>query len=182
MLDLYGALEACSVTLLTALARYLGEADDCFTSLTANGNTILRSLHYPAVEPGSVPEGAVRASAHEDINFITLLIAATSSGLELLTRDGHWMSVNAREGEIVADAGDMLHRVTNGVIPATTHRVVNPDASGEERFSMPFFVHPRPDSVLRVLEQFRGVGFPEPAADITGYAFLQERLGELGLK
>lgn len=181
MLDLYEALEGCAATLLRAIARYLGQPDDALTSMTTHGNTILRALHYPAVEPGSVPEGAVRASAHEDINFITLLISATSSGLEILTRDGQWLAVNSRPGEIVADAGDMLHRVTNGAIPATTHRVVNPDDSGEERFSMPLFVHPRPDSVLRVLDCFRGEGWPEPPADITGYGFLQERLRELGL-
>ncbi len=181
MLALYDALEGCSVLLLRALARYLGEDEDRFTRITEKGNTILRSLHYPAVEPGSVAEGAVRAAAHEDINFINLLIAATSSGLEILTRDGEWMAVNAQPGEIVADAGDMLHRVTNGVIPATTHRVVNPDESGEERFSMPFFVHPRPDSLLKVLERFTGPGYPEPPAEITGYAYLQERLRELGL-
>lgn len=181
MLDLYGALEGCADHLLVALARYLGQPDDCLTKVTRGGNTILRSLHYPAVEPGSVPEGAVRASAHEDINFITLLITATSSGLEILTRDGDWLAVNAKPGEIVADAGDMLHRVTNGVIPATTHRVVNPDDSGEERFSMPFFVHPRPDSVLRVLDRFVGEDFPEPPPEITGYAYLQERLREMGM-
>lgn len=181
MLELYFALEDCSEVLLLALARYLGQRDDVFTAMTRHGNTILRALHYPALESGMVPKGAVRASAHEDINFITLLITATTSGLELLTRDGTWMAVNAQPGEIVVDAGDMLHRVTNGLIPATTHRVVNSDDTSEARYSLPFFVHPRPDSVLRVLDSCRGDGFGEPPPDITGYAFLRERLTELGL-
>ena len=121
------------------------------------------------------------AAAHEDINIITLLITASANGLQLLTRDGRWLAVNADPGEIVADSGDMLQRVTNGYLPATTHRVVNPDSSREERMSMPFFVHPRPDSVLRVLPSCRGAGFPTPAPDITGHAFLRERLVALGL-
>jgi len=46
---------------------------------------------------------------------------------------------------------------------------------------LPFFVHPRPDSVLRALDPGRGEGVGEPPADITGHAFLRERLTELGL-
>ncbi len=181
MLALYGALEQASVVVLEALALYLGQPIDCFTGLTAQGNTVLRALRYPPLEGRELPAGAVRAAAHEDINIITLLITSTSNGLELLTRDGQWLAVNALPGEIVADSGDMLQRVTNGHIPATTHRVVNPEAGNEERLSMPFFVHPRPDAVLRVLDCCRGPSFPQPAEDITGYAFLQERLAQLGL-
>ena len=181
MLALYARLEDVSEVLLTAIARYLGEPDDAFTRLASNGNTVLRALRYPPLAGVDVPAGAVRAAAHEDINIITLLITASANGLQLLTRDGRWLAVNADPGEIVADSGDMLQRVTNGYLPATTHRVVNPDSSREERMSMPFFVHPRPDSVLRVLPSCRGAGFPTPAPDITGHAFLRERLVALGL-
>ena len=181
MLTLYDELERVSVSLLRALALYLGEDEYVFTELTDTGNTVMRSLRYPALEGIEVQPGSVRAAAHEDINFITLLITSTASGLELLDRDGKWLAVNAQPGEIVADSGDMLHRVTNGVIPATTHRVVNPDDASEERMSMPFFVHPRPDAVLRVLESCRGPEMPEPPADITGQAFLEQRLTEIGL-
>ena len=181
MLELYGALEQASEVLLRAIALYLGEPEDTLLKLAHNGNSVLRALHYPALDGVEVPEGAVRAAAHEDINLITLLVTSTASGLELLTRDDRWLAVNAEPGEIVADSGDMLSRVTNGFLPATTHRVVNPTGDRDERMSMPFFVHPRPESVLRVLDSCRGAGWPEPPPDITGYAFLRERLEELGL-
>ena len=181
MLELYDALEDCSDFLLEALALYLGEEKDTFTRITDHGNTILRSLYYPALSDREVIPGAVRAAAHEDINFITLLITSTSSGLQLLTREGLWLDVNAEEGEIVVDSGDMLSRVTNGYIPSTTHRVVNPDNSSEDRFSMPFFVHPRPDSMLSVLGSCKGEGFPDPPRDIIGIDFLNDRLESLGL-
>ncbi len=126
-------------------------------------------------------EGAVRAAAHEDINLITLLVTSSHSGLEILRRDGRWMAVNAEPGEILMDSGDMLGRVTNRVLDATTHRVVNPSEDRSERFSMPFFVHPRPEAILRVFDSCRGSDFPEPEPDITGYAFLRERLVEIGL-
>ena len=180
-LALYGQLEAVSDILLTGLALYLQQPADVFTSLTDNGNTILRMIHYPALDDHTFIPGAVRAAAHEDINFITLLITSTASGLQILTRDGRWLDVNAEPGEIVADSGDMLSRITNGQLPATTHRVINPDVGFTNRFSMPFFVHPRPESVLRVLDCCRGEGFPEPSPDITGQAFLDERLAEIGL-
>jgi isopenicillin N synthase-like dioxygenase len=181
MLDLYGSLETSARVLLRAIATWLGESPSLLTDLTDNGNTILRALHYPALREVENIPGAVRAAAHEDINFITLLITSTASGLEILTREGDWLPVNAEPGEIIADAGDMLSRITNGFIPATTHRVTNPGDGNEARYSLPFFVHPRPDSVLRVLDSCRGPGFPEPLPDITGYAFLTERLRELGL-
>lgn len=181
MLDLYDALEQCSNVLLTALAIYLEQPEDIFTNVTDSGNSILRSLYYPALTDREVVPGAIRAAAHEDINFITLLITSTSSGLQLLTREGKWLDVNAEPGEIVADSGDMLSRVTNGVIPATTHRVINPDDSTQARYSMPFFVHPTPQAILSVLDNCKGAGFPDPPSDITGIDFLNERLDELGL-
>ena len=181
MLALYEELERVSVILLRALAQYLGEDERVFTDLTDGGKTVMRWLRYLALEGIDVQPGSVRASAHEAINFITLLITSTASGLELLDRDGEWMAVNAQPGEIVADSGDMLHRVTNGIIPATTHRVVNPDDAKEERMSMPFFVHPRPNAMLRVLETCRGGEMPTPPPDISGQEFLEQRLAEIGL-
>lgn len=181
MLALYRGLESVASALLQAIALYLGEPLDRLTGVTDLGNTILRLLHYPALGDVQVPEGAVRAAAHEDINFITLLVTSTDPGLQLLRPDGRWMDVDAEPGEIVADIGDMLSRVTNGLLPATTHRVVNPSDTGSSRYSMPFFVHPRPNAVLRVLDQCRGPGFPPPAEDITGIDFLKQRLAEIGL-
>jgi isopenicillin N synthase-like dioxygenase len=181
MLGLYGALERCAETLLQAIALYLGLPADQFTSLTEHGNTILRALHYPALDGVPRVPGAVRAAAHEDINFITLLVTSTASGLQILRRDGTWLPVDAEDGEIVADAGDMLARITNQAIAATTHRVVNPDDGRGARFSMPLFVHPRPDAVLSVPPACRGPGWPPAPPDITGHEFLHQRLAELGL-
>jgi isopenicillin N synthase-like dioxygenase len=145
------------------------------------GNSVLRVIHYPPVAPELDP--AVRAAAHEDINLITLLCEATGSGLEILTRDGSWMPVETGEGQIVVDAGDMLSRVTNRVVPATTHRVVNPpSALNRERYSMPFFVHPYPSCDLTVLDRFVSPERPAQFPPITAGAFLDQRLREIGLK
>jgi isopenicillin N synthase-like dioxygenase len=73
----------------------------------------------------------------------------------------------------------MLARLTNEVIPATTHRVLRPADAGQSRYSMPFFMHPDPDVVLSCLPSCRGAGARH--ADITAGAFLQNRLREIGL-
>ena len=180
LLELYNELEKCSNVLLHALAIYLNQPTTVFTDITDNGNSILRSLYYPSLNGKKVIPGAIRAAAHEDINFITLLIASTSKGLQILS-EGKWIDVNAQPGEIIVDSGDMLSRVTNGFIPATTHRVINPDDINQDRYSMPFFVHPQPNAMLRVLHQFTGPGFPTPKPDISGIDFLRQRLQEIGL-
>jgi len=145
------------------------------------GNSILRVIHYPPVEPESAP--AVRAAAHEDINLITLLCEATDSGLEILTRDGEWMPVETGPGQIVVDAGDMLSRFTNETVPATTHRVVNPlENAARDRYSMPFFVHPYPACDLTIQERFVSADNPARYPPITAGAFLEQRLREIGLK
>jgi isopenicillin N synthase-like dioxygenase len=180
--ELYRRLESCAAVLLTALAEHFELPRETFASMMKNGNSILRIIHYPAV-PGGVDPHSVRAAAHEDINLITLLCEATDSGLEILSRDGTWLPVQAGEGQIVVDAGDMLSRATNEVVPATTHRVVNPP-SGEarERYSMPFFVHPYSACPLDVMERFVTPENPPKYPPITGGAFLEERLREIGLK
>jgi isopenicillin N synthase-like dioxygenase len=180
-LRLYKSLEQVAANLLRALAEHFELPRETFASMMQRGNSTLRVIHYPPVAPGLDP--AVRAAAHEDINLITLLCEATDSGLEILTRDGSWMAVETGEGQIVVDAGDMLSRVTNGVVPATTHRVVNPpSALNRERYSMPFFVHPYPSCDLTVLDRFVSPERPPRFPPITAGAFLDQRLREIGLK
>jgi isopenicillin N synthase-like dioxygenase len=78
------------------------------------------------------------------------------------------------------DSGDMLARITNDVIPSTTHRVVNPSGPNTARYSMPFFMHPNPDALLSVIPSCKGNGAKTP--DILANDFLMERLREIGLK
>jgi isopenicillin N synthase-like dioxygenase len=180
-LRLYTSLERVAADLLHALAEYFDLPRDTFASMMEWGNSILRVIHYPPVPPGVDP--AVRAAAHEDINLITLLCEATDSGLEILTHEGDWMPVETGEGQIVVDAGDMLSRCTNEVVPATTHRVVNPPtAANRHRFSMPFFVHPYSACDLTVMERFTGPDNPPKFPPITAGQFLDQRLREIGLK
>lgn len=174
---LYESLDAVGLLLLQALTGPLGLPVTFFDAMANGGNSILRLLHYPMIPEGVDPR-SVRAAAHEDINLITLLVSASAAGLELKDHDGVWRAIEAPKDAIIVDAGDMLARLTNGHIPSTTHRVVNPEGPNTSRYSMPFFLHPKPSASLACLPQFKD-GTEDP--DITAGAFLDQRLAEIGL-
>ena len=142
---------------------------------------MLRLLHYPPI-PADAP--GVRAGAHEDINLITLLLGAEEAGLELLDKDGNWLAIKPPEGAMVVNVGYMLQRLTNHVLPSTTHRVVNPppERRGHSRYSMPFFLHPAPDFLIKTLPQTITTKNPDRyPTSITAHDYLYERLVEIGL-
>jgi isopenicillin N synthase-like dioxygenase len=178
MMDLYDSMDKTSVVLLEAIGKGLDLPSNYFKDMVHDGNSILRAIHYPPIVNQDTAN-SVRAAAHEDINLITLLVGATDSGLELLDRDGTWLPVHSNPGEIVVDTGDMMSRLTNEVLPATTHRVVNPKDSNTTRYSMPFFVHPHSNAVLSCIPSCKGNG--AKFSDISAGDFLIQRLKEIGL-
>ena len=181
MTALYQALDGLGRTLLEACAMHLDLPAGTFRDMAVGADTIVRVLYYPPV-PGTVPAGAVRSAAHEDINLITLLSGATSEGLELSRRDGTWMGVHTGLDTIVVDSGDMLQNLTNGIYKSTTHRVVNPRDSSSERFSMPCFVHPRKDVDLTPLPAcVSRTGGTAAYPALTAGQYLEQRLREIGL-
>jgi isopenicillin N synthase-like dioxygenase len=177
-IKMYRELETMGKIILEALTLPLELPKDYFSKMVQDGNSILRLLHYPPIPENADPR-CIRAAAHEDINLITILVAASSSGLELLDRDGKWLPVETQANNLIVDAGDMLARITNEVIPSTTHRVVNPDNKNTHRYSMPFFIHPHPNAELTCIESCRGNGAKYPP--ISSHDFLMQRLREIGL-
>ncbi len=182
---LFRALEDLGHGILGAIFVGLGIDPSRYASDLKEGNSILRIAHYfPIHNPEALPQGAVRAAAHGDINLITLLVGASADGLELQQRDGTWMPVNVDADTIVVNVGDMLERLTNGSLRSTIHRVVNPppERCHEARLSMPFFMHPKAGMDLSALDSCIDAEHPKRFEDVTAGAFLQERLREIGLK
>lgn len=181
---IFSALDNFGLDILSAIAMNLKLTPDFFNATVNNGNSILRLLHYPPqLEPP--PEGSVRAGAHEDINVITLLLGAEEGGLEVLHRNGSWLAVNPPPGSLVVNVGDMLQRLTNHVLPSTTHRVVNPkpERSRFPRYSTPFFLHFNPDYEIRTLPSCISAERPDRYPDpLTSQDFLEIRLREIGLR
>jgi len=136
--------------------------------VTNSEENLLRVIHYPPLQ-GNEEDGAIRAAAHEDINLITLLCSATSAGLEVKDIEGNWHTVPCDPGSIAINAGDMLQMASKGYYKSTTHRVINPKGPDSKlpRYSMPLFLHPRPEVVL--------------AEGVTSGGYLKQRLEEIGL-
>ncbi len=177
---LFAEFDRVGAQLLSAIAVYLGLAPDWFVDPVRDGNSIIRLLHYPPVSPDAP---GVRAGAHEDINLITMLLGAEEGGLELLDRSGNWLPVTPPEGALVINVGDMLQRLTNHVLPSTSHRVVNPppERRGVSRYSMPYFLHLRPDFMIEALPQCVTPDNPVRQPPISAHDYLHERLVEIGL-
>ncbi len=180
---LFAEFDRVGAVILSRIAVHLGLAADWFDPAIDEGNSVLRLLHYPPVAADQ--GGAIRAGAHEDINLITLLLGAEESGLELLAKSGEWLPVAPPEGALVVNIGDMLQRLTNHVLPSTTHRVRNPagERARHSRYSMPFFLHLRSDFRFQTLAECVTPANPDRyPVSITADDYLQERLREIGLK
>jgi isopenicillin N synthase-like dioxygenase len=173
--ELFARLDALAGTLLGWIEDNTPEAVRSAFSMPLremieeSRRTVFRILHYPPLT-GDETEGAVRSSAHEDINLITLLPAGTAPGLEVRDTAGTWHEVACDPSSIIVNSGDMLQMASGGYYRSTTHRVVNPtgEAARTPRFSMPLFLHPRPE--VRLSEAH------------TARTYLDERLAEIGLK
>jgi len=136
--------------------------------IDGSNDNLLRVLHYPPVPDDIVP-GEVRAAEHEDINLITLLVTGSEPGLQAKDKNGNWHDVPCQAGYITINSGDMLAKATGDFYPSTPHRVINPqNQENRSRYSMPLFVHPRPEVQLDSSQ--------------TAGEYLDERLREIGLK
>lgn len=184
-LKAYKTLENTGKQMLKAIAIYLGLEETYFEDKVHNGNSILRPIHYfPIEDPSSIPDDAVRAAEHGDINLITLLMGASADGLQVLRRDGEWIPITALPEQIIVNVGDMLARLTNNKLKSTIHRVVNPprELMTTSRFSIPFFMHPRAEMDLSCLPNCIDKEHPKQFEDISAGEFLEQRLAEIGLK
>lgn len=184
-LEAYRTLENTGKEILRGIALHLGLEENYFDDKVRNGNSILRAIHYYPIEnPDEVPEDAVRAAEHGDINLITLLMGASAEGLQILRKDGKWIPVTALPEQIVVNVGDMLERLTNNKLKSTIHRVVNPprEKMHTSRYSIPFFMHPIGEMDLTCLPSCIDAQSPKQYEDITAGQFLEQRLAEIGLK
>jgi isopenicillin N synthase-like dioxygenase len=181
-MQLYRAFEEKGNSLLRAIALHLGLPEGYFGEYTKNGVSILRAIHYPPIS--SEPASAIRAEQHEDINLITLLVGASAGGLQLQNAEGEWQEIVPENDEIVINVGDMLQRLTNNYLKSTTHRVVNPPREEwhKPRLSIPFFLHPRPEMSLNVLDSCVTADNPQAYPHSTAGEYLDERLRQIGLK
>ncbi|SLN42656.1 2-oxoglutarate-dependent ethylene/succinate-forming enzyme [Roseovarius albus] len=163
--ELEGFREACEayVTAMSTLGRQLMRL--AFDALDIKDKSILsafdtptiwlRLLHYPPQSP-QAPEDLYGSAPHKDFGCLTLLAQDDVGGLQVQTPAGNWVDAPPMEGALVVNVGDMLHRMSNGCLRSTPHRVIN--TTGRERYSVPFFFDPHVSTDIAPLP---GTGAPK---------------------
>lgn len=172
--QLYNTMSDLAHTLLSWVEAHMPEEARSKLSMPLSDmikdseRTLLRPIHYPPLTGDEEP-GAIRAAAHEDIDLLTVLPAATAKGLQVQSKTGEWLDVPCEPSWMIVNTGDMLQECTGGYYPATTHRVINPvgEDTKKARLAIPLFFHPTDDVVLS--ERY------------TSGSFRLERYAELGL-
>ena len=96
---------------------------------------------------GVTPLGDMALHHHTDPGAITLLLQDDHGGLQAHSTEHGWMDVDPEPGTIVVNIGDVMQVWTNDQCKSGIHRVL-PVASGQGRYSTPFFYQPRFDAVI----------------------------------
>ncbi len=163
--NLYKEFEKTGLEILKAMSKFNIDYNCDIIDSAVDGNSILRMIHYPATKA----DNKYRARAHNDVNLITLLIGGNAAGLEAQDKQGNWIPCNCSENEIICNIGDMLELISNKKLTSTPHRVVAKGNNSYSRYSIPFFLHPRPEVIL------------DTNTGITADEFLIKRLRDIKL-
>jgi isopenicillin N synthase-like dioxygenase len=154
LLAYYQAMESLSRDLLTICATGLGVSHDFFIEKFQGHNSTLRLNNYPEQHVPAQP-GQLRAGSHTDYGLLTILMVDNAlGGLQVRTRAGEWVDVQAPPESFVINIGDMMMYWTNDRWLSNFHRVVNPPvgSAGSRRQSIAFFVNPREDVLIECIE------------------------------
>lgn len=142
MLDYYARASRLSLGLLGALAEAIGEEAHYFDDKFAAPMALLRGNYYPP-RPAWAGARDYGIAPHTDYGCLTLLASDGVPGLEVETRTGNWIAVEAPPGSFVINFGEMFEMWTGGRVRATPHRV---RGGPEARLSVPFFFNPSHDT------------------------------------
>jgi isopenicillin N synthase-like dioxygenase len=153
------AMEDLARQMVKVAALGLDLPEDTFLKHFDKPMALLRLMHYPPQDASASANGRFGTRPHTDNGAFTLLAQDDTGGLEILGADGEWIGVPPVPGSYVVNLGEMMKVWTNGLFLATPHRVIN--RYGKERYSVPFFLNPSFDDVIRpILQETAGVVEP----------------------
>ena len=135
----HDALAGLARRLVQAVAVALGAGRHNLDRHFERPTTFLRLLYYPPV-PAASPGDLFGSAPHTDYGFITVLAQDQVGGLQVRSAQGDWVDAAPRPGAFVMNAGDILHKWSNGRFISTPHQVIN--RGGRARYSCPFFFDP----------------------------------------
>ena len=160
--QLVQAQERLILPVMQSLLRYLGCNPHAYDRKLQATNFGFRLNYYPPLGARELASGAGRMLGHEDVDLFTFLPAPEVDGLQVLNRRNmKWIRLNAPPGSIILNTGDYMQRISNDILPSTTHRVGLPSDPAQlrkPRVSFPMAIYAREDEILEVLP---GLGEPK---------------------
>jgi isopenicillin N synthase-like dioxygenase len=153
--------ERLILPVMQSILMFLGCDPHLYDRKLTRTNFGQRLNYYPPVKPEDDESGAARLLGHEDVDLFTFLPAPRIEGLQVLNRANmKWIRLSAPPGSIILNTGDYMQRITNDILPSTTHRVSKPRDPAlrrEARVSFPMAIYVWEEEVLEVLP-----GLPNP--------------------
>jgi isopenicillin N synthase-like dioxygenase len=162
------AVDALGRRMVRVCAAALDLPPTYFDAAFAESQFSFRLTHYP---PVAAEQNQYGIAPHTDANFLTFLAQTDVPGLQLRLPSGAWLDVPYVPDSFAVNAGDMLHRWTNGRFKSTPHRAVPP--VGRPRYAIPFFLGPHIDTVIACLPTCEGPQTPPKFAPITYADYLE---------
>ncbi len=176
---LYDRLLDLQRRFLRIIAEGLALHASFFDGMLEDGPTLCRAIRYPPM--ADAPDrDHIWAEERDDINLITALPRATSRGLQVKVGDGYVDAAPPGDHAIL-NTGMMLALLSNGQIPAGTHRVIADPDQMDERFSVVQFCHPTPRTILYPLPTCVDADHPQREGAIQAGDWLDQVLFDINL-
>lgn len=173
MLAYYAAADALARHLMRLLALSLELDEMHFEASFACPSATLRLIKYPP-HPAAAHANQLGAGAHTDWGGVTVLAQDDIGGLEVENAAGEWISAPPVPGTFVINLGDMIQRWTNGIYRSNLHRVLNNNAAGRDRYSIPFFFSPDHNARIECLPSCTDADHPPRYAPCSAGEHLDE--------
>lgn len=135
---------------------------DYFDALVEPNSSSCSINYYPARHAPLTEDPTVIFDEHYDGGTLTMLHQrGTYEGLQIKDLDGHWFPVPVIEEALVINMGELMMRWTNGLWPATRHRVIASSDPDGHRTTLTTFHLPAVDTVIDPLKTTFGSEGPQ---------------------
>ncbi len=172
----FAAMTGLAKTLFRIFAAGFGLPAQFFDDKINQPIAQMRLLRYPPQEPPTNTD-YLGIGAHSDYECFTILAQDGTGGLQVQNPAGEWIEAPPIEGAFVVNIGEMMTRWTNDIFASTPHRVIN--ASGRERYSIPFFFATNYDTIISCLESCQSSDRPSRYQPISAGDYLAHRLKDI---
>ncbi|KAF8408981.1 hypothetical protein HHK36_005052 [Tetracentron sinense] len=112
-------LKRLAITILAQMAKALKMETEEMKELFNDGVQAMRMNYYP---PCPEPDMAIGFTPHSDADALTIVLQLNQTEGLQIRKDGNWVPVKPLPYTFVANVGDMMEIVSNGVYRSIEHR------------------------------------------------------------